>query len=225
MADKYLDESGLSYFWTKLKAYFQEKLISGTNIKTINSETLLGSGNIVIQGGGSVLDFYPVGSYYETSDTTFDPNVRWGGTWVRETAGLVHVSASIGTGTDYEVIGAPSDTQDGGEKTHKLTAGETGIRNHVHAMGAHTHNSTSGYYLLFLSTSGNNAVNRRTVKNGTGTSLTNMYYGANAIERGSVIGGMTSATNTGNPTVGEQSGSAHNNMQPYINVVRWHRTA
>lgn len=29
--------------------------------------------------------FYPVGSYYETSDSTFDPNVRWGGTWVQDT--------------------------------------------------------------------------------------------------------------------------------------------
>lgn len=48
MADKYLDESGLSYFWTKLKAYFQEKLISGTNIKTINSQSLLGSGDIQV---------------------------------------------------------------------------------------------------------------------------------------------------------------------------------
>ncbi len=26
--------------------------------------------------------FYPVGSYYETSDTTFNPNTAWGGTWV-----------------------------------------------------------------------------------------------------------------------------------------------
>lgn len=30
----------------------QDKLISGTNIKTINNQSLLGSGNIVIQGGG-----------------------------------------------------------------------------------------------------------------------------------------------------------------------------
>lgn len=28
--------------------------------------------------------FYPVGSYYETSDSTFDPNITWGGTWSRE---------------------------------------------------------------------------------------------------------------------------------------------
>lgn len=32
----------------------QETLVSGTNLKTINDESLLGSGNIVIQGGGSV---------------------------------------------------------------------------------------------------------------------------------------------------------------------------
>lgn len=30
----------------------QDKLVSGTNIKTINGDSLLGSGNIVIQGGG-----------------------------------------------------------------------------------------------------------------------------------------------------------------------------
>lgn len=32
----------------------QDQLISGTNIKTINSESILGSGNLVIQGGSSV---------------------------------------------------------------------------------------------------------------------------------------------------------------------------
>lgn len=31
--------------------------------------------------------FWPVGSYYETSDATFDPNVAWGGTWSSTTAG------------------------------------------------------------------------------------------------------------------------------------------
>jgi hypothetical protein len=31
----------------------QEKLVSGTNIKTINGESILGSGNISISGGSS----------------------------------------------------------------------------------------------------------------------------------------------------------------------------
>lgn len=46
----------------------QDKLVSGTNIKTINGESILGSGDIAISGGGS-------GAYAEinhgTSDTTF----------------------------------------------------------------------------------------------------------------------------------------------------------
>lgn len=33
----------------------------------------------------STLDCYPVGSYYETSDSAFNPNTAWGGTWASET--------------------------------------------------------------------------------------------------------------------------------------------
>lgn len=50
----------------------QDKLVSGTNIKTINGESILGSGNIVISGGSSSGGS---GAYVEvnhgTSDTTF----------------------------------------------------------------------------------------------------------------------------------------------------------
>ena len=37
----------------RLETDKQDKLVSGTNIKTINNESILGSGNITIQGGGS----------------------------------------------------------------------------------------------------------------------------------------------------------------------------
>lgn len=37
---------------------------------------------------------YPVGSYYETSDKSFDPNVYFGGTWVLDNDGTVLVSKS-----------------------------------------------------------------------------------------------------------------------------------
>lgn len=46
MTTKYLDAGGLTTLWGKIKAAFQEKLVSGTNIKTVNNESLLGSGNI-----------------------------------------------------------------------------------------------------------------------------------------------------------------------------------
>jgi hypothetical protein len=35
----------------------QAALVSGTTIKTVNGTSLLGSGDIVIAGGGSALDF------------------------------------------------------------------------------------------------------------------------------------------------------------------------
>lgn len=32
---------------------------------------------------------YPVGSYYQTSDSSFDPNVSWVGTWSSTTANSI----------------------------------------------------------------------------------------------------------------------------------------
>lgn len=52
MAMEFLDKNGFTYFWNKLKARLsnkQDSLISGTNIKTINNNSLLGSGDISVQ--------------------------------------------------------------------------------------------------------------------------------------------------------------------------------
>lgn len=43
----------------------QDTLISGTNIKTINNQSILGSGNITIQGGGSEVSPIVSGSILE----------------------------------------------------------------------------------------------------------------------------------------------------------------
>ena len=68
--------------------------------------------------------FYPVGSYYETSDASFDPNNAWEGTWVLESEGSVH----IGAGSNY-TLGAT-----GGEATHSLTVDE--MPRHGHSVKA-----------------------------------------------------------------------------------------
>lgn len=141
--------------------------------------------------------FYPVGSYYETSDASFDPNTAWGGIWELETAGQVHVSS----GTGYTVSGALTNTTDGGEATHVLTASETGIRNHTH-----TYSDYNTTYTL-------KTTNR---KPGTSTAVA---YGTG------LTAGGGATTRTSNNPASEASGAAHNNMQPYIVVNRWHRTA
>ena len=233
----------------------QDTLVSGTNIKTINGNSILGSGNLTTpdddttytfsisgntltitdsdgntqtitlpSGGGEHIELtqaqynalpqsekddpnkvyfitdgtpfpqsfidaiYPVGSYYETSDSTFDPNVSWGGTWVLETEGQVHVSA----GANYDV----GDT--GGEATHTLIVNEMPSHNHAFRFGGtaftlapDSAETTAGF-----------------TSAGTGGLWGNV--------------GKRASGNTMNTTGNNQ---AHNNMQPYIVVNRWHRTA
>lgn len=48
---KYLDETGLSTLWSKITSKLsgkQSTLVSGTNIKTINNNSILGKGNLSI---------------------------------------------------------------------------------------------------------------------------------------------------------------------------------
>lgn len=128
---------------------------------------------------------YPVGSYYETSDASFNPNTAWGGTWVLETEGQVHVSGSV-SGI-YQVSGALTDTTDGGEEKHTLN---------VQEMPSHTHNQGTRYSASL------------------GAYAPNLPWTSNS--------GTYTEWQT---TIATGGGKAHNNMQPYIIVYRWHRTA
>ena len=250
-----------------------------------------GSGNVlsdkadtsIVPTMSAILDmFYPVGSYYETSDSTFDPNNAWGGTWYQEIEGQVHVSA----GSNYTVSGADTTstvgsetrvgTNRGGEATVTLTANQSGVPQHTHPISAHSHgisahshgisahshahtlklpshahNAANDYYVTTNSTS----IGRRTIKNGTGTQYTNNVYSESALVRSqqsgdivsekSITGSIsnntaalstnnnttalstnnnTTALSTNNNTAADAT-SAHENMQPYINVYRWHRVA
>lgn len=211
MAQKYLDETGLAYFWQKIKAY---------------GNTHWGG------GGGSVLDFYPVGSYYETSDSAFDPNIAWGGTWVKDSAGKVTV-AQDADDTSFDAIGETGGAKTSATGNHTLTAAESGIRAHHHGMShnhSHNHASSGGSADYFLTSDG--TIYRRSIKPGTSTAVTNNYYGAGTIVRRQVTdtdSTGSSKTTTDDNTAGNAT-SAHNHgsvstLQPYIVVNRWHRTA
>ena len=161
-----------------------------------------------------LFDFvYPVGSYYETSDTTFDPNITWGGTWTLETAGQVHVSA----GTGYSVSGALSNTTDGGTTTHTHTTGNHTLTESQ--IPSHNHPIASNGVGMWIPNAGSSSRSRVASSSSGSIYCTSM----------SSSGGYTWQTTTAN----RGSGGAHNhgdtgngsNMQPYIIVNRWHRTA
>ncbi len=60
MANKLLDLDGLGRLVSKINTKYQQKLVSGSNIKTINNQSLLGSGNINISGGAAVVNPYSI---------------------------------------------------------------------------------------------------------------------------------------------------------------------
>lgn len=75
---------------------------------------------------------HPVGTYYETSDSQFDPNTAWGGTWILETDGTVLVSKSNASGSRFnDDIGTVV-----GEETHTLTEEELAEHDHTYPSGA-----------------------------------------------------------------------------------------
>lgn len=92
----------------------QEKLVSGTNIKTINGQSVLGSGDI---------KSYPIGSIYQSTSSA-TPGSLFGGTW-EQIKDVFLLSAS----TTY------SAGLTGGEATHTLT---------VEEMPAHAHDAELG---------------------------------------------------------------------------------
>lgn len=98
--------------------------------------------------GSGLLDYiWPVGSIYQTTDTAFDPNTAWGGTWER-----IKDRFLLAAGGTY-AAGAT-----GGESTHTLTEGE---------MPAHSHvPNTDGEY--FVTTEESSANNTRVAYSSSG---------------------------------------------------------
>lgn len=180
----------------------------GNDLKVYNyaptghSSATYGVQTISLVPSGLVDMFYPVGSYYETSDASFDPNTAWGGTWVLETAGQVHVSA--GTGYSIGSTGG-STTHYHSTSGHTLTINE--MPSHMHQIAQRSGSGTrfSGWHYEFTVNNSNGPVWNQN---------TNVNRAVSAI--GYTGGGQ--AHNHGNTGDGS-------NMQPYIVVNRWHRTA
>lgn len=163
---------------------------------------------------------WPVGSVY-TSVLSTNPNTLFGfGTWSAFAAGRALVGLDSGQ-TEFDTV-----EETGGAKTHALTTAE--LASHTHSISASGTTSSNGDHFH---------------EDGMGQSSTNgTIFGSNARTNAFDLDSTGSATNVVNPytsTTGAHthtvtvtgtsgsngSGTAHNNLQPYIVVYFWKRTA
>lgn len=133
--------------------------------------------------------FYPVGSYYETSDDDFDPNVSFVGTWEKLTDGRV----LIATGTGYS-SGDTGGSKDAVVVSHSHGPSDSGYR------FMHSHGALSGGVMESQPGYGRH-----------------YPYQEDRSDSSYWASGETTAS-TGVSGTGK-------NMQPYLVVNRWHRTA
>lgn len=194
------------------------------------------SGNLVLttKGGqqknaGSVvkpLFVWPVGSIYIGATSTNPADLFGGGTWERFGQGRVLVS--------QDPAQAEFDTalETGGAKTHTLTANEMPQHNHGGLTGdqdrdhTHTGYTTSGGEHEHVHS---RVASSRVVTGGGAATVANWDFG-NYSTGGGGSHSHTVQTNGASQghfhAIGNSGGgAAHNNLQPYIVVYMWRRTA
>lgn len=150
------------------------------------------------------LDAHPVGSIYESTDST-SPATLFGGTWEEMEAGLVLVSQGTAKSGTVFTAGAT-----GGEEKHKLTTDELPAHNH----GFSGATSESGWHTHTFPLSGSHGGSSHVHDSDNSTSTTFTTPGS----------GNHTHTFSGTTTTAGNN-SSHNNMQPYVAVYRWLRTA
>lgn len=145
---------------------------------------------------------FPVGSIYYTENASFDPSVSFGGTWIAYAAGRV-VAGLDATQSEFNTVGLT-----GGAKSVTLTASQ--LAPHRHLGGAAIPSSTDVYEETTLDMPGN--------------ATSNM----DAAGAASVQAVTSSIVDSASGTAGTPRTSAaasHNNLQPYVVVMIWKRTA
>ena len=154
---------------------------------------------------------YPIGSIYISVNST-NPKTLFGfGTWVSFGAGRTIV------GFDDSDTSFNTSEKTGGEKTHTLTTNE--MPAHKHTQSSHSHNIRSqNDWSSNVSGAGISDAKGLGFL-GNPNSNTYAWYAKSPKMDTNVI---QSSTPTINSTGG---GAAHNNLQPYIVVYMWKRTA
>ena len=162
----------------------------------------------------TILQSMPVGYVYISVDPTSPATLFGAGTWQRIAQGRMLVGQDPSQ-TEFDTV-----EETGGEKTHTLTTGE--LPAHTHAID-HDHPTTT-------SSANGNHTHTLERKTAVGTS-TGVARGGTTASADGTTAAVTDHTHTvdipafsgASGSVG--SGTAHNNLPPYLVVYMWKRVA
>ena len=190
---------------TKISALTAASLAALTNELPINEGGT--SKKLTVAQIASLI--YPIGSIYISVDSA-DPGTLFGGTWEAFGAGRVLVGLDS-SDTDFDTA-----EETGGAKTHTLTVTEMPV--HTHVQNSHNHTQDSH----------NHVIRSQTATTGSATSYEHGTLDTSSAEtEATEVTDGKIATNQAATAVNQNAGSggAHNNLQPYIVVYMFKRTA
>ena len=182
-----------------------------------------------IGGAGPGGEAFPVGSVFIAVVSTNPATLLGYGTWSAFGAGRVLVGLDSGD-TDFDTA-----EETGGAKTVTLTAAQSGLPQHTHTQDSHNHtqdahthtqNAHTHDFLPRSATTGS----QTSIAGAVDTSST--ISGANQphIQNATAVNQNATATNQAATATNQNAGpsaaaEAHSNLQPYIVVYMWKRTA
>lgn len=172
----------------------------------LNSTTI--NGTLTINGVNIFLAMYPVGAIYMSTVNT-NPSNYFGGTWAAWGSGRVPVGVNTGD-SNFSTV-----EKTGGASTHTLTTAQ---------IPAHTHGSKSltGKFWNYAGQDSSYTGTASGICSMTSTDSSAPYPSSKSTASGKNDTLYINATHE-HTSVG--SGSAHNNLQPYITCYMWKRTA
>lgn len=164
-------------------------------------------------GPGPTSQAFPVGSVFISVVSTNPATLLGYGTWIAIAAGRTLI------GVDDLDADFNAAEKTGGAKTHVLTAAE--MPSHTHVQNAHGH----------VVTDPGHAHVQRHFPTATGASIGNTIdtsMSGTQTNSGLSTASATTGVTVGNATAVNQNtggGGSHNNLQPFLTVYLWKRTA
>jgi hypothetical protein len=153
---------------------------------------------------------YPVGSIYINAASTSNPSALMGfGTWVEFGAGRVLVGQNA-SDTLFDTLEETGGSKDAIVVAHTHTVTATGTSG---SAGSHYHDFYTGYLTNFTNYGGVGNFGGGTPDDGAGTYRTN------------TAGAHTHSLSVSGTTASTGSSATNANLQPYITVKMWKRTA